>query len=56
MSDAHTYRCKAEECRRNAQTASTDIERRLALALAKDFEQKALAEERTASATARAAR
>ena len=48
MSDAQTYRRKAEECRRSARTASTDIERRLALALAKDFEEKALAEERAA--------
>jgi len=52
MSDMQTYRCKAEECRRNAQTASTDIERRLALALAKDFEEKALAEERMVARTA----
>jgi hypothetical protein len=56
MSDVQTYRCKAEECRRSAQTAATDIERRLALALAKDFEEKAVAEERAAAATGAAAR
>ena len=35
------YRDKAEECRRLAETALTDIDRRLMLALAKDFDHKA---------------
>jgi hypothetical protein len=39
------YRQKAEECRRLAETALTDLDRRLMLALAKDFDHKADAEE-----------
>jgi len=35
------YREKAEECRRLAESALTDIDRRLMLALAKDFDHKA---------------
>jgi hypothetical protein len=38
------YRDKAEECRRLAEIAIADIDRRLMLALAKDFDHKAEAE------------
>jgi hypothetical protein len=39
------YKQKAEECRRLAEDAIADIDRRLMLALAKDFDHKAELEE-----------
>jgi hypothetical protein len=51
MSDAQSYRRMADECRRNAEMAAREIDRRLAAAFAKDFEEKAIAAESAAALT-----